>query len=101
MKEIITEREFCQDLTERLKQSESEDLERQIKTGKFRNPNSDWNEDDPEELIDFPCSDSFLNYYYTRGMTPRHGGDFRGFGARKPYYVKGKEVRLKRKGTQI
>lgn len=24
------------------------------------------------DLIDFPCSDAFLDFYHERGMTPRH-----------------------------
>lgn len=40
------------------------------KHGSLRLPNIDW-KDDPNELIDFPCADNWLNYYFLRGQTPR------------------------------
>lgn len=39
--------------------------------GSFRLPNMDWHPEDKRELIDFPCADNWLRYYYLRGMTPR------------------------------
>lgn len=27
-----------------------------------------------EDMIDFPCSDDWLDYYHRRGLTPRHSG---------------------------
>ena len=33
-------------------------------------PNHCW-EDDPSELIDFPCSNIFLRHYHSLGLTPR------------------------------
>jgi len=29
-----------------------------------------------EDLIDFPCSDTFLDAFHQQGLTPRHSPDF-------------------------
>jgi len=34
-------------------------------------PNHSFDETDPREMIDFPCSDDFLRHYHAKGMTPR------------------------------
>ncbi len=39
---------------------------------KERLPNNSFNANDPKELIDFPCSDVFLEHYHNLGMTPRN-----------------------------
>ena len=36
-----------------------------------RLPNHLWDENDPADLIDFPCSDTFLRHYHALGLTPR------------------------------
>ncbi len=36
-----------------------------------RLPNNAWNNNDPNELIDFPVSDAWLQHYHNLGMTPR------------------------------
>jgi len=44
----------------------------------LRLPNSDWDESDHREMIDFPVSSTWQDYYHQRGMTPRHSPDYRG-----------------------
>ena len=62
-----------------LKESESESLVSEVRRGvPVRLPNSDWDENDPREMIDFPCSDIFLDHYHLRGLTPRHSLNYRG-----------------------
>ena len=39
--------------------------------GSLRLPNMDYKLDNPKELIDFPCADNWLRYYFLRGQTPR------------------------------
>lgn len=60
------------DLLKELRQQQSESRQG------IRLPNADWNETDPREMIDFPCSDTWLDYYHLRGLTPRHSQYYRG-----------------------
>lgn len=62
-----------------LKDSETEDLIRQVQRGiPVRLPNSDFDLEDPREMIDFPCANNWQDYYHGRGMTPRHSLEYRG-----------------------
>jgi len=62
-----------------LDKSEGEDLIRQVlREAPIRLPNSDWDENDPREMIDFPVSDVWLDDFHRRGMTPRHSSNYRG-----------------------
>ena len=62
-----------------LDESEREDLIRQGRCGvPVRLPNGDWDENDPREMIDYACSNNWLDHYHMRGMTPRHSPNYRG-----------------------
>ena len=54
--------------------------------GSIRTPNATWDPNDPRDLIDFPCSDSMLDYYHMRGLTPRHSENYRGQRPDYKYY---------------
>lgn len=68
-----------------------------------RLPNPDWDENDPRELIDFPCSNTFLDYYHHRGYTPRQSENYRGQRPDFKYYQlnKGGTAHGKAGGVQM
>ena len=61
-----------------------------------RLPNADWDENDPREAIDFPCSNTWLDYYHLRGLTPRHSESYRGPRPDYKYYIVKKEQPTKK-----
>lgn len=72
---------------------------------KLRLPNSDWNVNDPYELIDFPSSDTYQDDFYRRGLTPRHSRAIKD--RPRAFYVperdkkKTEQAAHKRKGTEL